>query len=323
MIADSFTAEPIDWSNERDRYACLSVREEVFVFEQHVPPEDERDELDPVCVHALARDSAGVPIATGRLVPPRGDEPARIGRMAVLRDWRGKGVGEALLHLLVDRARTLGYRAIEMHAQSHAVSFYERFGFATYGEEFFECDIAHTNMRRELEPFATPDRSAIARQAAAVRSVESREDAITAALAVIASAGRELAIYTRDLDSALLGSGEAIDALKALALRGRGARIRILVQEPQIAALDGHRLIPLAQRLTSVFELRTPVEDDRQYPGAFIVSDTLSYYFRALGSRFEGETSPRGPGRASQLQEYFDRVWERAALCDELRQLSL
>ena len=323
MIADSFTAEPIDWTSERDRLACLAVREEVFVVEQHVPPEDERDELDPVCVHALVRDRAGVPIATGRLVPPRDEEPARIGRMAVLRDWRGKGVGEALLHLLVDRARTLGYRSLEMHAQSHAVRFYERYGFAVYGEEFFECDIAHINMRRELEPFATPDRSAIARQAAAVRSVESREDAIVAALAVISSARRELAIYTRDLDLALFGGAEALDALKALAIRGRGARIRILVQEPQIAALDGHRLIPLAQRLTSVFELRTPVEDDRQYAGAFLVSDALSYYARALGSRFEGETSPRGPGRASQLREYFDGVWERAAPCEELRQLSL
>ncbi len=323
MIADSFTVEPIDWSNERDRLACLGVREEVFVVEQHVPHEDERDELDPLCVHALARDHSGVPIATGRLVPPRGDEPARIGRMAVLRAWRGKGVGEALLHLLVDRARTLGYRTLEMHAQSHAVPFYERHGFATYGEEFFECDIAHMNMRRELEPFGTPDRSAIARQAAAMRSVESQDEAAAAALAVIMSARRELAIYTRDLDPALFGNAEALEMLKTLAIRGRGARIRILVQEPQIAALDGHRLIPLAQRLTSVFELRTPVEDDRQYASAFVVSDALAYYFRALGSRFEGETSPRGPGRASQLQEYFDGVWERAALCDELRQLSL
>lgn len=323
MIADSFTVEPIDWANERDRNACLAVREEVFVLEQRVPPEDERDELDASCVHVLARDSTGVPIATGRLVPPRSDEPARIGRMAVLSDWRGKGVGAALLHLLVDRARTLGYSSVEMHAQSHAVPFYERYGFAVYGDEFFECDIAHINMRRELEPFAAPDRSAIARQAAAVRGVESREDAIAAALAVIVSARRELAIYTRDLDPALFGGAEALEALKTLSISGRGARIRILVQEPQIAALDGHRLIPLAQRLTSVFELRTPVEDDRQYAGAFVVSDALSYYFRALGSRFEGETSPRGPGRASQLQEYFDGVWERAALCDELRQLSL
>ena len=323
MIADSFTVEPIDWTNARDRDACLAVREEVFVIEQNVPSADERDELDPVCQHALARDLAGMPIATGRLVPLRANEPARIGRMAVLRDWRGRGVGEALLHVLVDRARALGYRTLEMHAQSHAVPFYERFGFSAYGEEFVECDIAHINMRRELEPFAPPDRSAIARQAAAVRSIESREDAIVAALAVIASARRELAIYTRDLDAALLDNVEALDVLKALAIRGRGARIRVLVQEPQIAALDGHRLIPLAQRLTSVFELRTPTEEDRQYASAFLVSDTYSYYFRALGSRFDGETSPRGPGRASQLQEYFDRVWERAALCDELRQLSL
>lgn len=150
MSAASFTVEPVRWSDRAERSSCRAVREAVFVIEQHVPIEKEWDELDEFSLHVLARDAAGTPIGTGRLVPPQTGSPARIGRMAVLKAWRSRGIGAALLRTLIERARACGYAALEMHAQSHAIAFYERFGFAAYGEEFFECDIAHRNMRRTL-----------------------------------------------------------------------------------------------------------------------------------------------------------------------------
>ena len=322
MIPGDFTIEHIDWSNPRDRDACRQVREEVFVVEQRVPIEEEWDELDAVSQHILARDLSGNPIATGRLVPPEGDAAARIGRMAVLRTWRGKHVGEALMHALTDRARELGYRRLEMHAQSHAVGFYERFGFIAFGDEFHECAIAHRNMGRDIDPLAKVERSA-PNPASLPQVVESREAAAAATLAVVRSARRELSLYTRNLDPDLLDNETILEAIKALAIAGRGARIRVLVQTPLSAAQDGHRLVALGQRLTSVVEFRTPVDDDRQYAGAFVVSDSYGYFFRALGARFDGETAVRAPGRGKQLQEYFDAVWERAELCEDLRQLNI
>lgn len=322
MIADTFTVEHIDWANPRERNACRKVREEVFVVEQKVPGDEEWDELDAISHHVLARDLAGNPIATGRLVPAQADVAARIGRMAVLRNWRGQHVGDTLMHTLMDRARELGYRELEMHAQSHAVAFYQRFGFVAFGAEFDECGIAHRNMRRDIEPLAPVERKGPS-LASLPQPVESREQAEAAMLAVIQGARRELSIYTRDLDRELLDVEPALDALKALAIAGRGARIRVLVQAPAVAALDGHRLIALGQRLSSVFEFRTPVEEDRQYAGAFVVNDAFGYYFRSLGGRHDGETASRAPGRGGQLQEYFDAVWERAELCEDLRQLNL
>lgn len=320
MIPTDFSVAPVDWNNEAERDACRAVREQVFIIGQNVPRKDEWDDLDATSRHVLALDEAGKPIGTGRLTPER-----KVGRMAVLADWRGRHVGEAILNLLIEQARALGYRTLEMHAQTHAVPFYEKFGFVKYGDEFEECAIKHFNMRRELEPTAKPERAPLPPRPE-VRSVavDSRELALAETLHLIGDAKRELCIYTRALDPDLFESEVVLEALKRVAISGRGASIRILVQDPRAVAARGHRLLPLAQRLTSVFALRTPVQDDDlQYPSAFLLNDVRGYYFRVLGNRFEGEAVNYAPGRHAQLLEYFNQVWERSEPSEDLRQLSL
>jgi len=320
MIPTDFSVAPVDWNNETERDACRAVREQVFIVEQAVPREDEWDALDATSRHVLARDLAGNPIGTGRLTPER-----KIGRMAVLADWRGKHVGEAILNLLIEQARALKYRELELHAQTHAVPFYEKFGFVKFGDEFEECAIWHFNMRRDLQPAAAPERAPPPpRPEVRNVAVESREQAVAETLRLIGDARRELCIYTRALDPDLFENDAALEALKRVAISGRGASIRIIVQDPRAVATRGHRLLPLAQRLSSMFELRTPVEDnDLQYPSAFLINDVRGYYFRVLGNRFEGEAVNYGPGRHAQLQEYFNQVWERSETSEDLRQLSL
>ena len=320
MIPTGFTLEVADWNNETDRNACRAVREQVFIVEQQVPREEEWDNLDARSRHVLARDEAGNPIGTGRLTPEH-----KIGRMAVLAPWRGKRVGTAILDILLEQARALHYGAIEMHAQTNAVPFYERAGFARYGEEFLECDIRHFHMRKELEPVAAPERAALLPRPE-VRSVkiQSSGQAQAETLRLLADTKRELCIYTRDLDPLLFDSELALEAFRQIGIRGRGANVRILIQDQQAPARCGHRLIGLAQRLTSVFAFRTPVEEvDQQYPSAFVLNDVRGFYFRVLGNRFEGEAVNYAPGRHVQLLEYFNQVWERSESCDELRQLTL
>lgn len=123
------------------------VRVQVFVTEQKVPLELEWDEWDERSDHAVARDSEGQAIGTARLLPD-----GRIGRMAVLGEWRRRGVGSALLEALLERARQRSIRRITLHAQTHAAEFYRRFGFNERGEEFFEAEIPHVEMTLELSP---------------------------------------------------------------------------------------------------------------------------------------------------------------------------
>lgn len=314
MKLSDFTVEIAHYEN--DLPDLRRVRERVFVEEQQVPPEIELDALDPQCRHVLARDLQGAPIGTGRLTPQR-----TIGRLAVLPEWRGKGVGEALLQALVDLARSLGYPQLELHSQVPAIGFYEKYAFEPVGEEYLEAGIAHRTMRRTLDPFPQVTRAALApRPESREVAVESLAEAADIALAIVAQARRNLWIYTRDLDMPLFGTAAMLDALKRFAIRSRGGELRVLLQSTRAALHEGHPLLTLAQRMPSSMHFRVPQEEqDLQYAAAFLIDDSGGYLFRPLGNRFEGSANLHAPGRQRQLREYFDQVWERSLPDAELR----
>lgn len=147
MNGPQFRTELQDWALARD--AARSVRYEVFVREQNVPVALEWDEFDAVSQHAVAYATDGEAIGTGRLLPD-----GHVGRMAVRGPWRGRGVGTALLTTLLDAARQRGLAKVVLHAQTHAASFYRRFGFLTEGAEYLEAGIPHVTMSRSIQ---TPD----------------------------------------------------------------------------------------------------------------------------------------------------------------------
>lgn len=131
------------WSDARER--ARAVRYAVFVEEQGVPVELEWDEWDEPSWHALAVAEDGTVLATGRLLPD-----GHIGRMAVLQSARGTGVGAKVLDALMQKAAELGYPELVLNAQTHAMPFYARAGFAPVGEPFEEAGIPHMEMRKRL-----------------------------------------------------------------------------------------------------------------------------------------------------------------------------
>jgi predicted GNAT family N-acyltransferase len=298
----TFRVEAIDY--EQGLAELRAVRETVFVQEQNVPIEEEWDALDPQCLHVIARDDSGLPIGTGRLTPEH-----RVGRMAVLPDWRGRGVGDALLAALVEVARQRGWRELALNAQVSAFGFYARHGFVPYDARFHEAGIEHQAMRRKLE---------------GATEIETRDAAVAITTALAGRARRSLWIYSRALDPGLLDAPEVIEALRRLGVAGHGGEVRILLQDIEAPQSAHAPLIALAQRLPSVFlfrEVGDPV--DRDYPSAFIANDAGGYYFRGLGHRFDGEADLDGSGRARQLIETFRPVWERARPVSEYRALGI
>lgn len=145
-ITMKYEIRPASW--ERDHHAIRRVRETVFVVEQAVDPELEWDGLDESCDHAVVELPDGSIIGTGRLVCVGAD--GKIGRMAVLQEHRGKGVGMAILQFLVEAARERGMHRARLNAQTHALAFYARAGFVAEGPEFDEADIPHRHMTMEL-----------------------------------------------------------------------------------------------------------------------------------------------------------------------------
>jgi predicted GNAT family N-acyltransferase len=134
--------ELLGW--EQARAEASRVRMRVFVDEQRVPPEIEMDDWDVASVHALAYEDDR-PVGTGRLLPD-----GHIGRMAVLRESRRRGVGGAILARLVEEARRRGMPEVVLSAQTHALGFYRRHGFAERGGVYQEAGISHQEMRRVL-----------------------------------------------------------------------------------------------------------------------------------------------------------------------------
>lgn len=126
---------------QEDLPRLRAVREPVFVREQQVPLELEWDAIDPDCRHVLALDAADRPIGTGRLTPQH-----TIGRMAVLADWRGRGVGDALLIRLIALAQAAGWPSVSLHAQVNALGFYRKHGFLAEGDVYTEAGILHQTM---------------------------------------------------------------------------------------------------------------------------------------------------------------------------------
>jgi len=122
-----------------------SIRTVVFIAEQGIPADMEWDEADPGCVHAVAYNHFGAPLATGRLLE-HVPGVAKIGRMAVTQAMRGSGVGRAVLDALMQAARERGYREAVLHAQVSASPFYVRAGFVSRGQVFDEVGIPHIEM---------------------------------------------------------------------------------------------------------------------------------------------------------------------------------
>lgn len=319
MNIPDYYIEPADYQADFDD--LQAVRTAVFVDEQGIAPEQEFDELDRVCHHMLARDSQRLAIGTARITAQ-----GQIGRLAVLRAWRGQGVGSSLLRMLIEKARGLRLSGVYAHAQLSAMAFYQKAGFVAEGEVFMEAGIPHRLMRLNLTPSSQTERATPKPRPASLPAerIETPELALQASETLIVQARRQLCIYSRDLEYGLYGQPVIVEALKQFVLRQPEAVAQIIIQEPANLRGKSHPLLELAQRLSSHFLIRAPVEEaDLQYPSAFMLNDRDGYLFRQFGNRFEGHWSPNAPAACRQLQEEFELMWQRSLPCYEFRTLGI
>lgn len=316
MKLQDFHTEVADWSNPDQRAALLDLRETVFIREQKVPEQRERDGIDEDCWHVLARDDQGQPIGCGRLTPEH-----KIGRMAVLKDWRGRGVGVALLRELTARARSQGWPEVALDAQVGAIGFYERAGFVAFGEEFDDAGLQHRSMRMLLE--AEPEDPARLRDIG-VLAASTRSETAAARLQLLSDTRHRLDIYLPLLGGDMYASVEELAELRRIAISGRTAQIRILLHDPAAALRNDHRLIALAQRVPSAIQIRTPIEQaDLAYVSAYLLNDAGGYLFLPEADRAQGRAARHDRASQAPLQQYFDDVWERAERASVLQSLNI
>lgn len=132
----------------RDLDICRALRRTVFIEEQNVPEAEEWDGRDHEAVHLVVWQD-DQPMGTARILIT--EETGKIGRVCVLSQARGTGLGAALIRAALDELRTRpGVTRAKLGSQTHAIGFYEKLGFSVQGPEYDDAGIPHRDMIRTL-----------------------------------------------------------------------------------------------------------------------------------------------------------------------------
>ncbi|BES71100.1 hypothetical protein RE428_21180 [Marinobacter nanhaiticus D15-8W] len=303
------------------------IRQRVFINEQGVPPELEWDDTDEISDHFVAVLPDNTPVAVARLVPSITDI-GRIGRMAVLSEYRGKGYGDLILRHLVAEAAP-HYDELWLSAQEYAIPFYEQAGFHVCSPPYDDAGIPHVDMRclaatqilaRDVHQLVAPT---VAGRDDSSWHFETEKDCLDLLDTVAGQANQRIWLYDRLLDHDLYDRKRLRDIFSDMARRHRVCEIRILIHDDKPLVQRRHQLVELMRRLPSKIELRLVNGD---YPAAeqpFLLADRQALAYRHRFDNIEGWAKFSDPGRVKLQAETFQRMWDTARPSLELRELPL
>jgi len=320
-VSKTFRIQRVNW---KDAQADLRIlREFVFIKEQNVPPELEWDDKDEKAVHLLARDEKGRGIGTARMTAD-----GHIGRMAVLRAWRHRGVGTKLLTALITIARARQLPRVKLDAQVQAVDFYRRLNFEPQGEIFMDANIPHQHMTRNLPPLDVHINindlpKQVLGKTRGYIDLKGLEDNKQAAIHMAKQGRRSLNLFTPNLDPRIFNNDEFIDAVKKVALDNPRSRVNILILDPSEVVSRGHRIVELARKISSHVFIHRADDEDQHHVDTFMIVDDVGIIRRAHNDRFEGLAEFNNPAEARLLLKTFHEAWERSQPEPELRRLHL
>ena len=142
-MTTEFYIKEVTWSTHGAELRL--IREQVFINEQQVPATLEWDAYDAKAIHLLALDPVQQPIGCTRLL-----NNGTVGRMAVLKTWRGLGIGKALLNAAIAKCRQHQLKVVKLSAQAHAIPFYAQAGFTVCSESYLDANIEHVDMQLNI-----------------------------------------------------------------------------------------------------------------------------------------------------------------------------
>ncbi len=320
----------VDWPAYAAR--LRRIRTVVFVDEQKVPEHEEWDGLDDNACHFLALDSAGRDLGCARLLPT-----GQIGRMAVLAPERGKGIGEQLLTAAVAKAVSLGMNEAFLHAQTHAIGFYQRGGFVASGDEFVEAGISHRAMRRLL-PIAAPQLQGKwpallptpATRVVPATPMQHHADLFSgeaqardALIKGLAAARRELIIFSHLLDPVYFDHDAVSGAISTFTRRAANTRTRILIQTSDLIVGRSHRLLALSRRLSSKCAIRILDKDYEAPESCHVAWDQTGYWLLPDWREAQGSLHLNAMVATRRLFQDFETLWAHSHDDPELRELRI
>ena len=319
----------VPWASHKERLRAL--RRTVFIEEQNVPQELEWDGADDDSRHFLAVTETGVDIGCARLMPS-----GQIGRMAVLVEHRGGGIGRDLLDVAVDTAAAAGFTQVFLHAQEHAEQFYYKAGFRRSGETFEEAGIPHISMEMTLPVLFDGEATAIevTHRPASDRpqrpaSIEPSQrfsgeaDCRSAIVDALSAPRRELMIYSQRIDAALFDHADIGTVISGFVRGAQGARLNVLLHSTETLVGRSHAIVELARRISSKIAIRVVPYEMADADWSFVTWDRSGYLLLPDHREYEMVANPYDPVTASRLTDQFEQLWRSSREDPELRTLRL
>lgn len=331
MNSQTVPIEVIPTTWQEDEVALRALREEVFIKEQHVTPDLEWDEHDENSIHFLAFNDKHEPVGTARLMTT-----GQLGRMAVLANYRKQGFGSALLRKAIKEAQKQNLTEVVLYAQTHALPFYEKFGFTAYGDEFMDADIPHRRMKLSITPLrqdttltqkGLPDLNSanalILGETNISYLLETSHEFNAVLCHLIKQAKSNIRILSNDLDHLLFDNEKFVAGVSSLLCNNTRATFKMLIHNTESLRERAHLLVPLAQRLTTSLEIK---KCDPKYasPGvAYIIIDDVGLLYRPNFETYNGFANANYPRKCKELIHTFDYLWEHALPEDDIRTFTI
>jgi predicted GNAT family N-acyltransferase len=331
MKLQTLPIEVIRTTWQEDEVTLRALREEVFIKEQQVTPDLEWDEHDETATHFLAFNDKHEPVGTARLMTT-----GQLGRMAVLANYRKQGFGSALLRKAIKEAQKQNLTEVVLYAQTHALPFYEKFGFTAYGDEFMDAEIPHRRMRLSITPLhqdtiltqkGLPDlnntNTFILGETKISYLLESSQEFNTALCHLIRQAKLNIRILSNDLDHLLFDNEQFVAGVSSLLCNNTRATFKMLIHNTESLRERAHLLVPLAQRLTTPLEIK---KCDPKYasPGAvYVIIDETGLLYRPSFETYNGFANANYPRKCKELIHTFDYLWEHALPETDMRTFTL
>lgn len=325
-----------DW---RTGKALRDIRQRVFIDEQQVPEDLEWDALDETATHFLLY-RAEQPVGTGRLL-----SDGHIGRIAILPEHRGAGLGDQLMRAIIEHAQAQGMNELLLSAQTHAIAFYQRLGFSVCSEVYLDAGIDHQDMCWQASDqvehsladieFVSPGRFSIlnpdTESEQATRYPEDdpaltplNEGNAQALLNELVTACRQqLLVFAPEQAAWLFKRRDFISACEALIARNPKAQIRILLQSVEQEFLSGHTPLALAHRFPSLCQVRRQHSDLPLQPHVQVISDDRGFLMLPKARQREGFVRRDSPDQAKRWGDRFNELWASSQTDPALRRFLL
>ncbi|WIO75506.1 GNAT family N-acetyltransferase [Porticoccaceae bacterium LTM1] len=297
----SIKISPASW--EKDSEQLKRIRFTVFVDEQQVPSEIEIDEHDADSHHWLAYSPEGEAIGTARL-----ESNGKVGRMAVMKSHRGKGIGAALMRRIILDASAMGMTNLHLHAQCHARDFYQQFGFEPHGDIFDEAGIDHIEMAIDLGSYRH-----LADKDSSVRTTLETPNRIAEELGTrFEEVNRQVMGYLPSLHLEYLRDSSLLENIAQFCLRHPHCKLQLLVDKTDLERRSTPAIISLQQKLSEHCEIRVTTKDTPE-SDFFIVFDEATLFSPINENDYgSGVLTLNYRARCRTLTDQFRSLWNNS-----------